>query len=103
MNLDFYDFSILEKEIEKLPYERRKEDANPNWGRRPLEEQRREIASHPFAVREMAKQTEDLQRLKNAEILDKELLLWLRTSSSNNGKSLIHLSRSQLTQTVKKV
>lgn len=80
-----------------------KETANPNWGRRPLEEQRREIASHPFAVREMAKQTEDLQRLKNAEILDEELLLWLRTSSSNNGKSLIDLSRSQLTQTVKKV
>lgn len=50
------------------------------------------IAKHPFAVKEMAKQNEDLQRLKDAEILEPELLEWLRTTSHNNGKSLIDLS-----------
>ncbi|MEG3930438.1 DUF416 family protein [Microcoleus sp. T3_B1] len=50
------------------------------------------IACHPFAVREMAKETEDLQRLKETETLDKDFLEWLRTSSHNNGKSLIDLS-----------
>ncbi len=50
------------------------------------------IASHPLAVREMAKQTEDLRRLKEIEILDREILGWLRTSSYNGGRSLIDLS-----------
>lgn len=50
------------------------------------------IASHPLAVREMAKQTEDLQRLKGTDILDEDFLEWLRTSSNNNGVSLIGLS-----------
>ncbi|NES04396.1 MAG: YjaG family protein [Okeania sp. SIO2F4] len=50
------------------------------------------IAKHPFAVREMAKQNEDLQRLKDAKTLEPKLLEWLRTTSHNNGKSLIDLS-----------
>jgi len=50
------------------------------------------IARHPFAIREMAKQNEDLQRLKEAKSLNPELLEWLQTSSHNNGKSLINLS-----------
>jgi uncharacterized protein YjaG (DUF416 family) len=50
------------------------------------------IASHPFAVREMAKEAEDLQRLKETETLNRDFLEWLRTSSHNNGKSLIDLS-----------
>jgi uncharacterized protein YjaG (DUF416 family) len=50
------------------------------------------IAKHPFTVREMAKQSEDLQRLKEVETLDREFLEWPRTSSYNNGKSLIDLS-----------
>lgn len=49
------------------------------------------IAKHPFSVREMAKQNEDLQRLKDAKILEPKLLDELRTTSYNNGKSLIDL------------
>ena len=50
-----------------------------------------DIASHPLAVREMAKEAEDLQRLKETESLDKDFLEWLRTSFDNDGKSLIDL------------
>ncbi|MEG4506104.1 DUF416 family protein [Microcoleus sp. F6_B4] len=50
------------------------------------------VANHRLAVREMAKQTEDLRRLKEIEILDREILEWLRTSSYNGGRSLIDLS-----------
>ncbi|MEH2258927.1 DUF416 family protein [Nostoc sp.] len=49
------------------------------------------ITSHPFAVREMAKQSEDLQRLKH-EKLDRDFVKWLRTSFDNDGKSLIDLA-----------
>ena len=49
------------------------------------------LASHPLAVREMAKQTEDLQRLKEIKTLDKDFLEWLRTSYDNDGKSLIDI------------
>ncbi len=50
------------------------------------------IASHPLAVREMAKQSKDLQRLKQAEKLDRDFVEWLRTSFDNDGKSLIDLA-----------
>ncbi|HAJ63145.1 MAG TPA: DUF416 domain-containing protein [Cyanobacteria bacterium UBA8543] len=50
------------------------------------------IAAHPLAVREIAKETEDLQRLKETETLDRDFLEWLRTSFDNNGKSLIDLA-----------
>lgn len=49
------------------------------------------IANHPFALREIAKETEDLQRLKATQTLDRDVLEWLCTSSKNNGKSLIDL------------
>ncbi|MGB3403987.1 MAG: DUF416 family protein [Microcoleaceae cyanobacterium] len=49
------------------------------------------IANHPLAKQELAKQNEDLQRLKEAETLYPELLEWLRNSSHNNGKNLIDL------------
>lgn len=68
------------------------ETINPSWSEKPLEEQNTEITSHPFAVREMAKQSEDLQRLKEVESLGEGFLEWLRTSSHNNGTSLIGLS-----------
>jgi Protein of unknown function (DUF416) len=51
-----------------------------------------EISNHPFTLREIAKQTEDLQKLREADRLSPELLEWLRTSSYNNAKSLIDLS-----------
>lgn len=50
------------------------------------------IASHPFAVREIAKEVEDLQKLKETEILDNDFLEWLRISFNNDGKSLIDLA-----------
>ncbi|MEH2226739.1 DUF416 family protein [Nostoc sp.] len=50
------------------------------------------IANHPFTVREMAKQSEDLRRLRETPTLTPEFLQWLRTSSQNGGKSLLDLS-----------
>lgn len=47
------------------------------------------VANDPLAKQEMAKEMEDLERLKNAETLSPELLEWLRTTST--GKSLIEL------------
>ncbi|MEH1887014.1 DUF416 family protein [Nostoc sp.] len=50
------------------------------------------VTNHPFTVREMAKQSEDLQRLRETPTLTDEFLQWLRTSSENGGKSLLDLS-----------
>ncbi|MEH2206379.1 MAG: DUF416 family protein [Nostoc sp.] len=50
------------------------------------------VANHPFTVREMAKQSEDLRRLRETPTLTPEFLQWLRTSSENGGKSLLDLS-----------
>ncbi len=50
------------------------------------------IANHPLAIQEIVKEMEALQKLKNADKLEPELLEWLRTTSHNNGKSLIDLS-----------
>ncbi|MEH2283617.1 MAG: DUF416 family protein [Nostoc sp.] len=50
------------------------------------------VANHPFTVREMAKQSEDLQRLQETPTLTPKFLQWLRTSSENGGKSLLDLS-----------
>lgn len=47
------------------------------------------VASHPLAVREMAKQNQDLQKLRESDRLSPELLESLRTSSY--GTSLIPL------------
>lgn len=71
-----------------------KENADPRWTDKPFEEQNKEIADHPFTVKEIAKQSEDLRKLKEIEILDRDFLECLRTSSSsyNDGKSLIDLS-----------
>ncbi|MEH2136433.1 DUF416 family protein [Nostoc sp.] len=50
------------------------------------------VSNHSFTVREMAKQSEDLQRLRETCTLTPEFLQWLRTSSQNGGKSLLDLS-----------
>ncbi len=68
------------------------ESWNVTWEKDGKEKYYSAIASHPFAVREMAKEAEDLQRLKETETLTRDFLEWLRTSSHNNGKSLIDLS-----------
>lgn len=62
------------------------------WDVKTLEDKFKIITSNPLSVREIAKQKEDLQRLKEAETLEPELLEWLRVTSHNNGKSLIDLS-----------
>ncbi|MDI9637612.1 DUF416 family protein [Oscillatoria amoena NRMC-F 0135] len=68
-------------------------DADPNWGKNlSYAEQKKEIATHPFVVRERVKQNEDFQRLKEIEPLDRDFLEWLRTSFDNAGRSLIDLS-----------
>jgi uncharacterized protein YjaG (DUF416 family) len=50
------------------------------------------VSNYPFTVREMAKQSEDLRRLRETPTLTGEFLQWLRTSSENDGKSLLDLS-----------
>ncbi|MEH2077698.1 MAG: DUF416 family protein [Nostoc sp.] len=50
------------------------------------------VSNHPFTIREMAKQSEDLRRLRETRTLTSEFLQWLRTSSENGGKSLLDLS-----------
>ncbi|KYC37631.1 hypothetical protein WA1_39910 [Scytonema hofmannii PCC 7110] len=50
------------------------------------------ITNHPLAVREMTKENEDLQRLKEMKILDCNFLEWLCTSFDNGGKSIIDAS-----------
>ena len=69
-----------------------KEIADPSWPEKPYEEQQEEIARHPFTIREIAKQREDLQRLKEIETLDRDFLEWLRTSFDNEGRSTIDLA-----------
>ena len=63
-----------------------------SWDKKTLAEQRKEVVIHPFTVREMTKQSEDLQQLKETGTLDRNFLEWLRTSFDNGGKSLIDLS-----------
>ncbi|MDY6784825.1 MAG: DUF416 family protein [Cyanobacteriota bacterium] len=70
----------------------RKDDTDTDWYKKPLQEQEVYVSNHPLARQEIAKQQEDLQRLKEAETLDRELLEWLRTSYNKDGKSLINLS-----------
>ena len=48
-----------------------------------------DIVSHHFAIREIAKETEDLEQLKLNPTLEPDFIEWLRTSSYNGGKSLI--------------
>ncbi len=69
-----------------------KDEVDPSWcDEKSLDEQMEDVASHPFGIRELTKEIEDLQRLKNVETLNHTFLEWLRTSYNNNGKSLIDL------------
>lgn len=70
----------------------RKDDADPNWYKKSLQEQEEYVSSHALAKQEIAKEQEDLQRLKEVETLDREFLESLRTSFNNSGRSLIDLS-----------
>jgi uncharacterized protein len=65
---------------------------NVSWEKAGREKLIEAIASHPFAVRELAKEAEDLQKLKETEELDKNFLESLRTSFDNDGRSLIDLA-----------
>ncbi|MDY6803873.1 MAG: DUF416 family protein [Cyanobacteriota bacterium] len=49
------------------------------------------IANDPLAKHEMAKEMEDIQKLKNAKKLEPELLQWLENKSQNDRESLIDL------------
>ncbi|MDB9514037.1 DUF416 family protein [Kamptonema animale CS-326] len=70
----------------------RKDDADPNWYKKSLQEQEEYVSSHALAKQEIAKEQEDLQRLREVETLDREFLESLRTSFNNSGRSLIDLS-----------
>jgi hypothetical protein len=73
-----------------IPY--RDDTFNITWEKDGSEKFKEAIASHPFAVREMDKEAEDLQQLKETKILDRDFLERLRTSFDNDGKSLIDLA-----------
>ncbi|MEH1932593.1 MAG: DUF416 family protein [Nostoc sp.] len=68
------------------------ENEDDSWENKSHQEMLGAIASHPFTVREMGKQSSDLQRLQSTPALTPEFLHWLRTSSENGGKSLLDLS-----------
>ena len=68
------------------------ENEDDSWENKSHQEMLEAIANHPFTVREMAKQAEDLQRLQSTPALTPEFLRWLRISSENGGKSLLDLS-----------
>lgn len=63
-----------------------------DWNEKTPSEIRNIVSSHPFTIREMNKQSEDLKRLKEIPTLNREILDWLRNSFENNGKSLVDLS-----------
>lgn len=69
-----------------------KEITEQDWLQKSWEMQVEEISKHPFTLREIAKEQEDLRRLKEGEILDREFLESLRASFNNSGRSLIDLS-----------
>jgi uncharacterized protein len=63
-----------------------------------LEEKIEIFQSHFLVLKEIAKETEDLQKLKEAKILTLDFLEWLRTSSQKEGQDFInflHESRSE--------
>ena len=66
-------------------------ESDENWENKSHKEMKEIIANHPFTIREMGKQSSDLQRLKETPTLTPEFLHWLRTSSENGGKSLLDL------------
>jgi uncharacterized protein len=69
-----------------------KDIEEPNWwDEKSLEEQKEEFTKHQFVIREITKQSEDLQKLKNVKKLERDFLQWLRNSFDNQGKSLIDL------------
>jgi|JI7StandDraft_1071085.scaffolds.fasta_scaffold113119_2 uncharacterized protein len=69
-----------------------KEITEPDWLQKSWKVQVEEISNHPFTLREIAKQNEDLQHLKEVETLERDFLEWLRTSFDNDGRSLIDVS-----------
>ena len=67
------------------------EETDDDWSKKTLDEQAQIIANHPFVIREMAKENEDLQRLRQTPVLTANFLQWLRTSFNNQDKSLIDI------------
>ena len=66
-------------------------ESDEDWENKSHKQMKEIIANHPFTIREMGKQSSDLQRLKETPTLTREFLHWLRTSSENGGISLLDL------------
>jgi uncharacterized protein len=49
------------------------------------------LENHPWILTEIEKENEDLRQLQESSILTPELLIWLRTSSENGGKSFLDI------------
>lgn len=69
------------------------EETDDDWSKKKLDEQAQIIANHPFVIREMKKENEDLQLLKETSTLAPEFIKQFRNSAldNTNGKSLIDL------------
>jgi|GEM_PF-1634810 len=68
-----------------------KEINDPNWENKSYEDRDKEVFNHPFVVREITRQREDLQKLKKTKELNSDFVESIRNSFDNNGKSLIDL------------
>ncbi|GAB4543536.1 MAG: DUF416 family protein [Pleurocapsa sp.] len=68
------------------------DNKDPNWNKKSHFEVLNIISNHPFTIREMNQQTEDLKKLKEISSFNREFLNLLRNSSNNQGKSLLDLS-----------
>lgn len=64
----------------------------PDWRKRTPSEIRNIVSNHPFTIREMNKQSENLKLLKETPTLKHKTLDLLRNSFDNEGKSLLDLS-----------
>ncbi|MBE9040891.1 DUF416 family protein [Oscillatoriales cyanobacterium LEGE 11467] len=64
-----------------------------------LKEQIENFQHHPLVVNEVAKETEDLQKLKEAQVLTLDFLEWLRTSSRKEGWVFINFLKESRSPT----
>lgn len=84
----------IENEIESLEYEKfGMQETDDDWSKKTVEEQELITASHPLVVREIRKENENLQLLKETQNLTPEFVRQFRISALEytNGKSLIDL------------
>lgn len=70
------------------------QETDDDWSKKTVEEQELITASHPLVVREIRKENEDLQLLKETQNLTPEFVRQFRISALEytDGKNLIDLN-----------